>query len=312
MRNEKRDASGITVQLEAGLTKDTCSVKVMGSMQHVITDEEVKIFSLGGDNLKNAVGADMGKKPDSASLRSSGSYSSKLYNQYAWDEVTTVLVPIQSTVLGFTSTPVLVDEKISINDDTDVIPFTVSLSTSLEDTVESSWSISGTTTFSQSIDYKVGLPGAGEVGGSTSFSFSQEFGKSGSNSKTITVGTTHGATFNVKPGESSKAQLIATKGTMKVRIFYEMHLTGCTAVDYSKGYKGHHYWCLDIGEVMQKGDLSNSKKYTQDIEIGYFGGSTIIITKIKAKTRSIDLHIGKMTKKFVDMKILVLKSCSSE
>ena len=62
---------------------------------------------------------------------------------------------------------------------------------------------------------------------------------------------------------------------MKVRITYLAYLTGNTAINYNPTFKGHHFWALDIGGVMQAGSIPNSIQFTEDIEVGYFSNSKV-------------------------------------
>ena len=126
----------------------------------------------------------------------------------------------------------------------------------------------------QKITYKVSFLGTGG-GGETSMSYTHTWGESKTESLSITVGTTSGVSVVLKPGESVKAQLTASRGVMKVRIVYHAYLIGNTAVNYNPTFKGHHFWALDINGVMSAGGIANTKTITEDIEIGFYANSKV-------------------------------------
>ena len=65
---------------------------------------------------------------------------------------------------------------------------------------------------------------------------------------------------------------------MKVRIRYKGYLIGGTAVNYNPKYKGHHFWRLPIDGVMQCAGINNSVLSTEDIEVGYYTSSKVVVT----------------------------------
>ena len=117
-------------------------------------------------------------------------------------------------------------------------------------------------------------------------SYSHAWGQGGSESKNITVGSSSGVSVELEPGESIEAQLTASRGVMKVRITYRAQLSGSTAINYNPPFKGHHFWGLDIGGVMQSGGLSNSIQFTEDIEVGYFSNAKIELRDPQGKLKS--------------------------
>ncbi len=106
-------------------------------------------------------------------------------------------------------------------------------------------------------------------------SYSHSWGQGGSESMSITVGSSSGVQVELEPGESVEAVLAASRGVMKVRIVYKAYLTGDTAVNYNPTYKDHHFWALGIGGVMNAASLPTIRDYTEDIEIGYYSDSKI-------------------------------------
>jgi hypothetical protein len=60
-----------------------------------------------------------------------------------------------------------------------------------------------------------------------------------------------------------------------VRLVYRAYLFGTTAINYNPTFKDHHFFALDIGQVMAAGGIANTQTITEDIEIGYYANSQI-------------------------------------
>lgn len=276
--------AGITVSIVAGADEAHSSVNATGSVQHIITDKERTTFGVQDSALKNAVGKYFGKNPNDAYLHSPTPWND-LYKTYGWPEVQTVLVVQDAKITGITSEPVVVATKTFTNQSSKKATFDASISDQVSNTTESNWSTTNTIEVGQKITYNVGFLGTGG-GGETSMSYSHQWGEGGSESKSITVGSTSGVSVELNPGESIEAQLTASRGVLKVRITYKAYLTGSTAVNYNPTFKDHHFWALDIGGVMGAAGINNSVKFTEDIEVGYFSNAKISLVDPKGKLKT--------------------------
>ncbi|ROZ71518.1 follicular epithelium yolk protein subunit [Ramlibacter sp. WS9] len=265
----------IDISIRAGLTADTSSVSASGSVQHVITDTEVNSFGLQDGNLKNAVGRYFGQNPNDAFLHSDTPWDD-LYRTYGWPQVQTVLVVDSATVIGITSEPTIIAQQTFSNDSNVKGTFNVGISQQVANTSSSSWSETNTITVGQKFTYKVEFLGTGG-GGETSLSYAHSWGETTGESTTITVGTQSGVSVPLDPGQAVQAQLTASRGTMRVRVVYKAYVTGSTAINYNPTFKDHHFWGLDIGSVMGAGGISNLLTFTEDIEIGFFTNSKIVL-----------------------------------
>lgn len=263
---------GIDISIKAGLTTGTSSVNALGSVQHVITDTEVKTFGIQDKDLKNAIGKSFGKNPNDAYLHSVTPWGD-LYKTYNWPQVETVLDVESATITGITSEPVIVATQVFSNNSNVKATFNVSISDQVANTSSSTWSKTDSITVGQKITYKIGFLGTG-AGGETSMSYSHTWGESKTESLTVTVGTQSGVSVVLDPGQSVESILSASRGVLKIRIVYKAYLIGDTAINYNPTYKDHHFWALDIGEVMG-GRISNLKTFTEDLEIGFYSKSKI-------------------------------------
>ena len=187
-----------------------------------------------------------------------------------------MLSSTSAEILGITSEPIILKSQVFENNSSKEADFNVTISDSVSNTTSSSWSTGGTLTVGQKITYQVEFLGTGG-GGETSLSYSQSWGVSGTNSKTVTVGSTSGVKVTLKPGQSIKATLSASRGVMKVRVRYRTILTGRAAINYNPTYQGHHFWGLWTPTVMSSANIPNSVESTEDIEVGYYSNGKIEI-----------------------------------
>lgn len=128
----------------------------------------------------------------------------------------------------------------------------------------------------QSINYGIEFSGA-NIGGETSLSYSEQFGKGGSETKQVTLSTTQGVTFDLDFGEKATAVLSASKGSLVVEVVYRLSFTGDVAVNYNPAYQGHHFWALPINSVLKAAGLKRTFDITQTIEIGYYTNGKIVV-----------------------------------
>lgn len=264
------------IHIIAGKDKASSSVKVTGSVQHVITDEERKSFKMEDAQLKDGVGKFLGKRPKDAYLHSPTPWGD-LYKKNSWHQVQTVLVVESAEILEITSTPTILDTHTFTNSSSiDDPAYTVKISETIQKTTSTNWTMSETISVDQKFTYNVGFLGTGG-GGETSLSFSGSFGQGGEESKSVSVGSECSLTVDLKSNQSVVAELSASRGVMKVRIRYKAHLTGNTAVNYNPPHRGHHFWNCDIGSVMSAADVPNSLEFTEDIEVGYYSNGKIVL-----------------------------------
>lgn len=268
--------AGISVSVVAGLTADTSSVSVTGSVQHIITDTEVASFGIKDAQLKSAIATYFGQAPDDAFLHSVTPWND-LYSTYGWPQVQTTLNVVSATITGIATNPTIIATQTFTNNSSVTGTFNVGISQNVTNTSETNWTTTNTIEVSQSISYDVSFLGSGG-GGETSFSYSYAWGQGGSQSDSVTVGSSQGVAVVLDPGQSVNAQLTATKGTLSVAIVYEASLSGSTAINYGGTFKDHHFWGLDLPSVMAVANIANSLRFTETITVGFYSNSVVSLT----------------------------------
>lgn len=273
-------STNMNIHIVAGSDKESSSVNVTGTIEHVITDQETTTFQLGDASLKDAVKSYFDKAPNDAYLHSPTPWND-LYKRYNWPETTTIITPIQSEILSITAEPVIVKTQTFSNNSDQKATFNVSVTDQVSNTVASSWSTGGSFTVGQKFTYGVSFLGSGG-GGETSLSYTQSWGEGGQNQKTVTVGSSSGISVELDPGEGVIARLSADRGVMKVRICYRARLSGNTAINYNPTYKDHHFWSLGINGVMSAAEKVTYYDTVEDISVGYYSRSTVELVNARS------------------------------
>ena len=266
-------ALGIDISLVAGQDASSSSIQVTGSDIHVITDDERSTYGLNDANVKSAVEKYFGKKPDDAYLHSVTPWND-LYKTYGWKQVTVTFKSTKAQILSLSSQPIILANKTLENDSKHKATFRADITDSVTNTVQNGWSTTEQIKIGQKFSYKVGFLGTG-AGGETSLEYTQSFGQSGSQSKSTTVGSSEGVTVDLGPGQKVLAELEASRGALKARIWYEVSISGDIAINYGGSYKGHHFWALDANQVMNSVGNTLTKTVTEDIECAYYGGGHV-------------------------------------
>jgi hypothetical protein len=265
---------GITVQIKPAVDAKSTVVVAGGSEQHIVTDKERASFGLDDGALKNAIGKYFGKNPNDAYLRGPTPWND-LYKTYNWPQVQTVLMAQSAQILELTSQPSIIKTTTLRNTSRKPGNFSASVNDNVTNTFETNWNVTTSVELSQSVEYSVELAGLGSVGGSTSWSFGLSVGVGGARSQSVSVGSDQGVSADLDPGEAVEAQLTVSRGILKARIFYDVYLIGSTAINYNPTFKGHHFWALDIGQIMQAGGIKNHRQITQDITVGYYSNAEV-------------------------------------
>jgi hypothetical protein len=265
----------IAVSVNAGANAASSTVTTTGSVQHIITDAERAAFKIDDAGLKAALAIFKGQAPDDAFVCSPTPWGD-LYSTYGWPQVQTLLSVQSSTILEVTSVPTTVASQRFENTSGVAAEFNCGITQAVTVGTESTWSQSTAVGIGQTISYEIGFLGSG-AGGETSLTYEETWEKGGSESESVTLGTSSGLTVTLQPGQSVEADLIASRGVLKVQVVYQLTLTGYVAMNYSTPFNGHHFWAAEVNAVMAAAGYPTSIVSTETIEIDYYANSTITL-----------------------------------
>lgn len=263
---------GLSVTLVAGADPSSSRVDTSGTVAHVITDAERTAFNIQDASLKGAVNAFFGQTPDDAFLSEPTPWN--LYGSYGWPQVQTTLVAQSAQIVGVTSNPTIMRTNKLTNNSNVPATFEAKVTEEVSTSTEESWSTTDAIEVSQTISYDVSFLGTG-ASGETAMSYSHSWEEGKAETESFTLGSASGVSVVLEPNQSVEAILSASRGVMTVQIVWKATLSGMTAINYGDTFKGHHFWGLDLGGVMQAGGLPNQITWTETIEIDYFTNATV-------------------------------------
>lgn len=269
------NVSGLVVDIVAGKDAESSTVTVSGSVQRVVTRQDISDMQLSNDNIKRGIEAFGGKAPDSVFVVGPTPPPDDLFAKYGWQQTTVVLSVVKSEVIGLENKPVIINSDKLQNHTKETATFKADVTSSASTDVSMTWEESFAFTVGQKITYKIGI-GVAELGGETSFEFQSSMGKSETKSESFTVGSDAGISVDLPPGEEAVAQLTATRGSLKIRVTYEASLGGNVAVNYGKPYKlpgydqGHHFYGVPIAQILAAANLPSTFMIVEDIEVGFY------------------------------------------
>ena len=277
----------ILLTVIAGISSDYANVKATGIESHVIRNEERKLFKIdNSEKLKDILEDYTGQRPDDVNLSSSDFPWGYLYHDYNWNEIETEVGVMKIKIQDIVTQPVIVTKKIFKNKSKKQATYNASITDTVTNTVESSW------TKLNKIAYGYIIKGSfkiSDMGGEAnqSFTFDHSWGQGGITRHMTTLGSSTGVVVTLDPQESVTAELIATRGTMKIKVKYDLKLKGSAVINYESTHNGHHFWSMPIEKIFQKAQIPNYRTVTEEILINYYSDAKVIIRDLNGKEKAV-------------------------
>ncbi|XP_014362580.2 spherulin-2A [Papilio machaon] len=258
----------------------TVVIDFNGSDTSVISDIEEKTFHLDEDTLKMSAQKFFGDTPSDVFLRSPTPFGD-LYKTYNWEEVKRTMKPKNGRILNITNEMRTIMSKNFVNTETKPTTFNIGLKKHLENTVSSFWTKNGDLTINKGINYAIYL-------GNETMTYTSLWGLNTEKSVTTVFGSDD-VQISLLPGQSVTTELRAMKLNLAIEMEYTTSLSGSIATNYMQSYKDHHYWALDIEELMSTNGLSNEVTSTETIEVTFYTNPQIIVFDTKTGEKMTDL-----------------------
>lgn len=266
----------LSINIIAGINAAVSSVSTSGHESHILTKQEEKIFKIDSkDTLKNIAENVFGRKPFEVFLHKPTTFND-MYRKNMWNEVQTHLIIKNAVITNFQAKPVIVETKYFANQSRIKAQFNANISATVTNTIETNWSTANMMSFDQAFNYGIQFNGGG-LGGNSNFHYEHTWGKGGSSSMSTSIGSSAGISIELEPGESVIAELIASKGTMKVKVNYETYLDGDLATRYFWKLNGSHHWAIPIDKAMKQYGLASSREISEEILVDYYSNSSVIL-----------------------------------
>ncbi|MFB1047335.1 hypothetical protein [Streptomyces chrestomyceticus] len=150
--------SGITLEVDAGKTKEQSSARGYGTQVHKITDTEKKTFGIGVGAVEKAIETMFHKNANWVAYDDPDGILAML----GAVPVTTTLAVDKAEILGIETKPLMVMETVLDNSTTDTeATFDAGIHNEETNTVSHTWSKSDSITVTQSIQYGIKFLGTG-------------------------------------------------------------------------------------------------------------------------------------------------------
>ena len=286
--------SGFTITIVVGQDKASSSVRVDGSVEHLITDEERLTFGLSETNLKQAVikyhNLEGGRSPKGVYLRDPTPKHGELYKEHGWSQwqTQTILVASSAEILEIKWNEVSEPRSSYSNECSTGTPTThkLTLKHPEKNEVEVTWKkrYVGALSVEEEVKYDIGSLGSWG-GGEPTLSYTSAWGEDDSKSEEVIIGTISPVTVSSPPNSKIFADTFGIQTIMKVRIRYTASLKSGSGVVmyYKKGYQGHQVWRSPLQQVMAVSGIPNSLETIQDIKIVYYTGDRIEVRDDKTQ-----------------------------
>lgn len=181
-------------------------------------------------------------------------------------------------VVSLTSEPQILNEQAFINDSDVGATFGGTITQSVSNTVTSTWSrtIGGGFKNSTKISGKVFGIGAENT---TELSFTYSDTKGDSESQMVTVGSTSSISVYLEGGESVRASLFSSKGTLVARINYDVYMFGDIETNisfYNKNGQPNDGTTIPVSiqEIFALNTIT-SRMITMDLTVDYFSNHEV-------------------------------------
>ncbi|XP_013145402.1 PREDICTED: spherulin-2A-like [Papilio polytes] len=258
----------------------TVVIDFNGSDTEVISETEEKTFHLNEDRLKMSAENFFGNKPSDVFLHSPTPFGD-LYQTYNWDEVKRTMKPKNGRILNITNEMRTIMSKNFVNTETKPITFNIGLKKHLENTVSSFWTKNGDLTMNKGINYAIYL-------GNETVTYTSLWGLNTEKSVTTVIGSDD-MQISLLPGQSVTTELRAMQLNLAIEMEYMTSLSGSVATNYMEGYKGHHYWALDVDELMAANGIKNEVMSTETIEMIFYTNPQMVVFDTKTGEKMTDL-----------------------
>lgn len=249
-----------------------------GNETSIVTDEDIHSFNIGDDNLKKAVEQYSGQRPDNVFVRGPTPWGD-LYTVYKWEPVKRVLSVKSANVTHIKTGPVILKTEDTENPSKYTIKIDTSLSHTVDNTLEASWSNDNELGVSQDIEYEISV--GYHHGGKPGCSFTTTFGKREKQTRNETIGTASKVGVELQPGEAVTTILTATAVYLEIEVVHSASLIGMVALNHNKSSTSENFDKVPIQTINNFGGIKKEITKTQTIRINFY-----VEAKLKVEIRS--------------------------
>jgi hypothetical protein len=250
----------------AGKNKESSNMMGLMYVKNVISDEEIVLFNLQDQQLKEAIGSYFGKKPNDAYLKSPTPWGD-LYEQYHWNQVERVSTIINPQIVIINVEEIVLKSQnfTNLSDSFQYIDIGYSIQTNYE--VIFHWNNAAKVMIENPISFSIDYDLYQSVDTAI---FNVTYNQTNGYQYSRTIGATGEIQHSISPNESIIVDLVVNKYHMIAQFDIESHLIGFTVANYNPTYRDYHFWGFEIGQVMSARGIKNNITSTIQVELIYF------------------------------------------
>lgn len=191
---------------------------------------------------------------------------------YGYKPLKTLLVPLKATIVDHGTRNVLVTVKEFHNNSSAPSVAKGGIKEEVLETLSTTWSKGGELSIARQITLKHG---------SRSYSYTSNWGEEVHKSKTKILTTTSDVEVSLKPGQSVKAILSATKATLSLKVDYSASLHGDIYCRYTFFFIPTYGQEFEVNKYLDLMNLPRSVTSSEIISVDYYYGAQVIIKDIE-------------------------------
>ncbi|CAH0724415.1 unnamed protein product, partial [Brenthis ino] len=182
-------------------------------------------------------------------------------------------IPLKATILDHGRRNVLVTVKEFHNNSSAPSVAKGGIKEEVLETLSTTWSESEALSIARDITFKYG---------SLSYSYTSYWGKEVNKSKTKILTTTSDVEVSLKPGQSVKAILSATRGTLSLKVDYSATVHGDIYCRYTFFFIPIYGQEFEVNKYLDLMNLPHSVISSEIISVDYYYGAQVVIKDIES------------------------------
>lgn len=255
-------------------------INFKGKDSHLISEAEASAFGLmHGERVFDFAKDYFGKKPREYNYLFDDKWKN-IYQYFNWDPIKTEVTVYEAKINEIESTPIIIAVKNFTNLSNKKATFNAGITTEVSNSVEANWTRTENIGIQQELNYGIQYSGSG-LSGTTTFNFSHSWGKGGSQTQTITLGSSSGISVELEPKESVRAELIAHKSNIKIKLKYIASIDGMLAFKFYRFFSGYEYNATNVKNYLNSYQMPLMKFMDEEIDIHLFTNSSIVLKDLK-------------------------------
>ncbi|MCG8698115.1 MAG: hypothetical protein MI922_08680 [Bacteroidales bacterium] len=257
----------VFIHIMAGNDRKSSGAEISGRVKHKSSGNELNIFGLSHEVIKDGINNHFDRIPDCYYLKGPTPWYD-LYRLFNWNPVETLLHASDCKLMDYQSSDIK-DTRSITNFSNKPVKESMVLQKKVTNKIINRWSVVNELSFKNNFQCSIEFFDSNDEN-NINLVYSHTWGKSDIKEIPVLLGDENGVYSILQPGETIKGKMVAKKHTLKIRIYFDLSLQGCIAVQFRKPYKNQVFWSLDVDKILDANKLSKYISFYEDIELTYY------------------------------------------